>query len=159
VVERPWIGGRCFTTYFTRGLYWEWLTWDWTGPLGGKRRTISWKGQEVWCGKLAHPTLSPPFVSVKNRWIDSHKKVLNILITCLSYDSDKPSSHLSTEGWVCPHCFNGWWLRERLLCVDRVRYVWLTVTHVLSVGSVWHVGQVSPAGCTSIRIIATVGYE
>jgi hypothetical protein len=37
-----------------------------------------------------------------------------------------------------------WWLCERLLCVDRVRYVWSRIIHGLSVGCVWHVGQVFP---------------
>jgi hypothetical protein len=47
-----------------------------------------------------------------------------------------------------------WRFRERLLCIDRVRYVWSGTICGLSVGCVWHVGPVSPAGCTSIRITA-----
>jgi hypothetical protein len=34
--------------------------------------------------------------------------------------------------------------RERLLCVDHVRYVWFGTIRGLSVGCVWHVGQVFP---------------
>jgi hypothetical protein len=33
------------------------------------------------------------------------------------------------------------------------------VIHRLSVGCIWHVDQVSPAGCTSIQIVVTLGYE
>jgi hypothetical protein len=50
-------------------------------------------------------------------------------------------------------------LYERLLYVDHVRYVWSWTIRGLSVESVWSVGWVSPAGCTSIRITATLGYE
>jgi hypothetical protein len=50
-------------------------------------------------------------------------------------------------------------LRERLLYVDRVRYVWSGTIRGLSMGCVWRVGRVFPAGCTSIRIAATVEYE
>jgi hypothetical protein len=39
------------------------------------------------------------------------------------------------------HC---WWLRERLLCVDRVRYVWCMTIRGLSMGCVWCVGRVFP---------------
>jgi hypothetical protein len=52
-----------------------------------------------------------------------------------------------------------WWLCERLLCVDHVGYICSRTIHRLSVGCVWRVGQVSPAGCISIRIVATLGYE
>jgi hypothetical protein len=48
---------------------------------------------------------------------------------------------------------------ERLLCVDRMRYVWSGTICGLSVGCVWHVGLVSHAGCISIRIVTTLGYE
>jgi hypothetical protein len=51
-------------------------------------------------------------VSVKDRWVDSCEQVLNILITCQSYGPSKPSSQFSIEGWLCPHCFNGWLGRE-----------------------------------------------
>jgi hypothetical protein len=47
---------------------------------------------------------------------------------------------------------------ERLLCANRVRYVWSAVICGLSVESVWRVGQCSVAGCTSIRIAVTLGY-
>jgi hypothetical protein len=52
-----------------------------------------------------------------------------------------------------------WRLCERLLCVDRVRYIWSGTIRRLSVGCMWRVGRVSPVGCTSIRIAATLGYE
>jgi hypothetical protein len=52
-----------------------------------------------------------------------------------------------------------WWLRKRLLCVDCVRYVWSGTIRGLSVECMWRVGQVSPAGCTSIRITAILEYE
>jgi hypothetical protein len=35
-----------------------------------------------------------------------------------------------------------WWLRERLLYMNRVRYIWLRVIRGLSMGSVWCVGRV-----------------
>jgi hypothetical protein len=46
-------------------------------------------------------------VSVKDRWIGPREQVLNELITCWCYGPNKPSSHPSTKGWFCPHCFNG----------------------------------------------------
>jgi hypothetical protein len=52
-----------------------------------------------------------------------------------------------------------WWLCERLLCVDRVRYIWSGAIRGLSVRCMWHVGWVSPIGCTSIQIVATLRYE
>jgi hypothetical protein len=48
---------------------------------------------------------------------------------------------------------------ERLLCVNYVRYVWFRTIRGLSVGCAWLIGRVSPAGCTSIQIAATLGYE
>jgi hypothetical protein len=47
----------------------------------------------------------------------------------------------------------------RLLCVDHMRYVWSGTILGLNVGCVWHVGWVSPAECTLIRIAVTLGYE
>jgi hypothetical protein len=35
-----------------------------------------------------------------------------------------------------------WWLCERLLCVDRVRYIWSETIRRLSVECVWRVGQI-----------------
>jgi hypothetical protein len=52
-----------------------------------------------------------------------------------------------------------WWLHKRLLCNDCMRYVWSGTIRGLSVGCMWRVGQVSPTGCTSIQIAATLGYE
>jgi hypothetical protein len=49
--------------------------------------------------------------------------------------------------------------RGRLLYVDHVRYVWSRTIRGLSVGCMWRVGQVFPAGCTSIQIVVTLGYE
>jgi hypothetical protein len=34
--------------------------------------------------------------------------------------------------------------RERLLCIDRMRYVWSRTIRGLSMGCVWRVGQVFP---------------
>jgi hypothetical protein len=65
-------------------------------------------------------------------------------------------STFSREQCICPTLLM---TRERLLCVDHVRYVWSRTIHRLSVGCVWRVGRVSPTGCTSIRIAATLGYE
>jgi hypothetical protein len=48
---------------------------------------------------------------------------------------------------------------ERLLCANHVRCIWSRTKRGLSMGSMWCVGQVSPAGCTSIRITATLRYE
>jgi hypothetical protein len=51
------------------------------------------------------------------------------------------------------------WLRKRLLCIDRVKYIWSGTMRRLGVGCVWHVARVSPTGCTLIRITVTLGYE
>jgi hypothetical protein len=73
------------------------------------------------------------------------------------------------ECWGCSREFLFLWssgiylnlsvTHERLLCVDRIRYILSRTICGLSVGYVWHVGRVSPAGCTSIRIVATLKYE
>jgi hypothetical protein len=49
--------------------------------------------------------------------------------------------------------------RERLVYADHARYVWSRVIHRPSVECVWHVDQVSRVGCTSIWIVATLGYK
>jgi hypothetical protein len=49
--------------------------------------------------------------------------------------------------------------RESLLYVDHVRFVWSRTIHGLSVGYVWCVGRIFPAGCISIRIVVTLRYE
>jgi hypothetical protein len=48
---------------------------------------------------------------------------------------------------------------EGLLYVDHVRYIWSWTICGLSVESVWRVGRIFPAWCTSIQIAATLGYE
>jgi hypothetical protein len=48
---------------------------------------------------------------------------------------------------------------ERLLYTYHMRYIWSGTIRGLSVGCVWHVSRVFLAGCTSIRIAATLGYE
>jgi hypothetical protein len=40
--------------------------------------------------------------------------------------------------------------RKRLVYADHARYVWSRAIHRPSVECVWHVDQVSRAGCTSI---------
>jgi hypothetical protein len=50
-------------------------------------------------------------------------------------------------------------LREMLLYVDHVRYVWSRAIHEPSMESMWRVGRVFPAGCISIQIVTTLGYE
>jgi hypothetical protein len=52
-----------------------------------------------------------------------------------------------------------WQLHKRLLCIDRVRYVWSGTIHRLGVGCMWRVGRVSPVGCTLIQIAAALGHE
>jgi hypothetical protein len=186
VIKRPRFGDRCFISHFTRGLCWDWITWDQAGPLAGKWRTISWEGRGVRCGKLAPPRLQPMPVSVKDWWVAPRQQVLNVPIAYRSYGPGKPSSLLLTEAWLKPTTS---WLRvgekldgvpkigqpvcrgysqeflflestgiypnllvtrERLLCIDRMRYVWSRTIRGLSVGCVWCVGQVSPTRCTSI---------
>jgi hypothetical protein len=39
-----------------------------------------------------------------------------------------------------------WWLREWLLCINHVRYIWSGTIRGLSVECVWCVGQVFPCG-------------
>jgi hypothetical protein len=71
-------------------------------PLGGKRRTVDWKGRGVSCQNPAPPGLYPSSVSVKDRWVDSHEQVLNVLIECQRYGPGKPSSLPSTVGDFTP---------------------------------------------------------
>jgi hypothetical protein len=82
-------------------------------------------------------------------WVRSHGSVSRRVVGWVG----SPSSSGRGSVQIC------WWLRERLLCVGRVRYVWSGTIRGLRVGCVWHVGQVFPTGCTSIRIIVTLGYE
>jgi hypothetical protein len=35
VVERSWVSDMCFTSPFHLRLYWDWITWNRTGTLGG----------------------------------------------------------------------------------------------------------------------------
>jgi hypothetical protein len=63
-------------------------------------------------------------------------------------------STFSRERCICPTLLM---TRERLLYVDHVKYVWSETIRGLSVGCLWCVGRVSPTGCTSIRIVATLG--
>jgi hypothetical protein len=48
---------------------------------------------------------------------------------------------------------------ERLLYADHARYIWSRDICGPSVKCMWRVDQVSPVGCTSIRIAAILGYE
>jgi hypothetical protein len=50
------------------------------GPLAEKGRTIRWEGRGVMCEKLALLRLSPPPVSIKDRWVGPHEQVLNVPI-------------------------------------------------------------------------------
>jgi hypothetical protein len=51
-----------------------------------------------------------------------------------------PSSRGSGSVQIC------WWLSERLLCVDHVRYIWSGTIRGLGVECVWRVGRVFPYG-------------
>jgi hypothetical protein len=51
-------------------------------------------------------------MSIKDWWVGHREQVLNIQMACRRHGPDKPSSQLSTEGLICPHCFNGWIGRE-----------------------------------------------
>jgi hypothetical protein len=57
---------------------------------------------------------------------------------------------------ICPTLLT---THERLLYMDHVRYVWPGYICGPSMGCVWYVGRVSPVGCTSIRIVVTLGHE
>jgi hypothetical protein len=59
------------------------------GPLGGKGRTVSWKGRGVACGMPVPLRLYPLPVLVKDRWVGPREKVLNILIVCWCYGHSK----------------------------------------------------------------------
>jgi hypothetical protein len=59
------------------------------GRLGGKGRTVGWKGRGVVCGKPTPSRLQPPPVSVKNRWVGPREQVLNVLIACWWYGPSK----------------------------------------------------------------------
>jgi hypothetical protein len=37
--------------------------------IRGNQRTIDWKGQREYCGKLTPPRLKPPSVSIKDQWV------------------------------------------------------------------------------------------
>jgi hypothetical protein len=41
-------------------------------------------------------------VSVKDQWVDPHKQVLNVLITCWCYGPSKPSSLSRTDTLLKP---------------------------------------------------------
>jgi hypothetical protein len=64
-----------------------------------------------------------------------------------------PMNQMTVVPWIvsgvlllrCSGCVQiCWWLYERLLYVDRVRYVWSWTICGLSVESVWRVGRVFP---------------
>jgi hypothetical protein len=118
------------------------------GALRVKWRIISWKGQGVWCEKPRSPRLYPR-LSINDWWVGTCEQVLNVLIvywcyrppltfspllhwllwernwvrTCRSVSHrtvDQDGSHFS---WGSGSVQLYWWLRERLLCTDYVRYV------------------------------------
>jgi hypothetical protein len=50
-------------------------------------------------------------------------------------------AHFLGSSGICPNLLM---TRERLLCIDCVRYVWSGTIHGLSVGCVWRAGRVLP---------------
>jgi hypothetical protein len=173
VVERPRFGDRCFILPFYLRSHWDWITWNRAGPLGSCSPCLCQLRSDGLAPMSKYRTYQPhagdmcpiSLVVVVNRgWFYPH-----CFSDCLGRETgygpaDRSAGvlwivsgalFLESSGSVC-HC---WWLRERLLCVDHMRYVWSGTIHGLSVGCVWRVGRVFPAGCTSIRIDATLRYE
>jgi hypothetical protein len=123
-------------------------------------------------------------VSVKDRWIGPCEQILNVPITCRCYEPGKPSSWLPIEGGFTPTASMAG-LGEKLgmdpqisqsarwgLCQEpfflRAVALSITVEDFAKGYDVWGlpVSSVcvmlvgfSPAGCTSIRIVVTLGYE
>jgi hypothetical protein len=123
-------------------------------------------------------------VSVKDRWIGPCEQILNVPITCRCYEPGKPSSWLPIEGGFTPTASMAG-LGEKLgmdpqisqsahwgLCREpffsRAVALSITVEDFAKGYDVWGLPVssvcvmlvgVSPAGCTSIRIVVTLGYE
>jgi hypothetical protein len=167
-------GNTCFTSHFTRGLCGDWITGERAGPLGGcsprmcRLRTDGWPPvSKYWMYRSHTGDMGPISLVVYCR----QKLGLGLLLLWLrvgeKLDRDLQISH--PVCWGCSQEFlflgssgihpNLSMTRERLLYIDRMRYVWSGIIHGLSVGCVWHVSWVFTTGCISIQIIVTLGYE
>jgi hypothetical protein len=57
--------------------------------LRGKQMTLVGNDRESDVESRDLQGRSPPYVSVKDRWVDSHEYILNVLITCWRYEHNK----------------------------------------------------------------------
>jgi hypothetical protein len=80
---------------------------------------LRWKTEDRLLGrsgsvmrKVGTSKVVPPSVSVKDRGVATDEQVLNVPIACRRYELGKTSSRPSTEGWLYPHCLNGYLGRE-----------------------------------------------
>jgi hypothetical protein len=89
---------------------------------------------------LLHPILGEPPTTVSS----------------FSPHRDTAPCHFSREQCIRPTLLM---THERLLYADHMRYVWSRAIRGPNVECVWRVDQVFTAGCTSIRIAATLRYE
>jgi hypothetical protein len=75
------------------------LRWKVKNHQLGRWGSVIWK-------VVTFKVVAPP-VPVKDRWVGPREQVLNVPIVYRRYGPDSPSSQPSTEGWLCPHYFNG----------------------------------------------------
>jgi hypothetical protein len=74
------------------------------------------------------------FLSWERNWVQTYGSVSRRAVECVR-----------SSGSI----YRCWWLHERLLCVDHVRYIWSGTIRGLSVECMWRVGQVSPTAWLS----------
>jgi hypothetical protein len=148
--------------HFTRGLWGDWIIGDRLGPLVGCSPLSNY-----WTYRSHAGYMDPVSLVICCRQKLDLRLLLHWLRVGEKLDGDLQIGQ--PTGWGCSLKF--FFLRsseihpnlsithERLLCVDRVRYIWSGIIRGLSVGCTLLVGRVCTAGCTSIRIAATLGYE
>jgi hypothetical protein len=73
-------------------------------------RRLGKSGSGMWKAN-AFKAVAPTCV-VKDRWVSPREQVLNAPIVCQCYGPGKPSSWLSTEAYLFPHCLIGCCGRE-----------------------------------------------
>jgi hypothetical protein len=166
-VKRPRVGDRCFISHFTIGLCRYWTTGDWVGSLGGcslrlcRLRTDGLAHMsKYWTYRSHAGDISPISLIACYR----QKLGLSLLLLWLRVGEklDGDAQIGQPTCWGCSREFlflessriypNLSVTREKLLCIDRMRYVWSGTILGLSMGCVWRVGWVFPIGCTSIQV-------